>query len=34
MGRLKELRKYVDAEINRMENVDKRTFMESHWQPL
>ena len=25
MGRLKELRKIVDAEINRMENPDKRT---------
>ena len=25
MGRLKELRKYVDNELNRMEDVDKRT---------
>lgn len=24
MGRLKELRKYVDAELNKMEDVDKR----------
>ena len=25
MGRLKELRKYVDGELNKMEDVDKRT---------
>ena len=30
MGRLKELRKYVDAEINRMENADKRTGAIAH----
>ena len=24
MGRLKELRKYVDSELNRMEDADKR----------
>jgi len=30
MSRLKELRNYVDAEINKMENVDKRTGAISH----
>ena len=30
MGKLKELRKYVDAEINRMENADKRTGAIAH----
>ena len=30
MGRLKELRKVVDAEINRMENPDKRTGAVNH----
>ena len=30
MGRLKELRKIVDAEINRMENPDKRTGAVAH----
>ena len=25
MGRLKDLRKYVDTEINKMEDSDKRT---------
>ena len=30
MGRLKDLRNYVDAEINRMENVDKRTGAIAH----
>ena len=30
MGRLKELRKIVDAEINRMENPDKRTGAIAH----
>lgn len=30
MGRLKELRKYVDTEINRMENADKRTGAIAH----
>ena len=33
MGRLKELRKIVDAEINRMENPDKRReYQERYWQ--
>ena len=30
MGRLKELRRYVDAEINRMEDSDKRTSAIAH----
>ncbi len=30
MSRLKELRKYVDAEINKMEDVDKRTSAIAH----
>ncbi|MCR5734392.1 MAG: HD domain-containing protein [Lachnospiraceae bacterium] len=30
MGRLKELRRYVDAEINRMEDADKRTSAIAH----
>ena len=30
MGRLKELRKYVDAELNRMEDADKRTGAIAH----
>ena len=30
MSRLKELRKYVDAEINKMENVKKRTGAIAH----
>ena len=30
MSRLKELRKYVDAEINRMEDPDKRTSAIAH----
>ena len=30
MGRLKELRRYVDAEINRMEDPDKRTSAIAH----
>ena len=30
MSRLKELRKYVDAEINKMEDTDKRTSAISH----
>ena len=30
MSRLKELRKVVDAEINRMENPDKRTGAVNH----
>ena len=30
MGRLKDLRKYVDAEINKMEDADKRTGAIAH----
>lgn len=30
MGRLKELRKYVDIELNRMEDVDKRNSAIAH----
>ena len=30
MSRLKELRKYVDAELNKMEDVDKRTSAINH----
>ena len=30
MGRLKELRRYVDTEINRMEDSDKRTSAIAH----
>ena len=30
MSRLKELRKYVDAEINKMEDADKRTSAIAH----
>lgn len=30
MSRLKELRKYVDAELNKMENPDKRTSAIAH----
>ncbi len=30
MSRLKELRKYVDAEVNKMEDADKRTSAISH----
>ena len=30
MSRLKELRKFVDAELNRMENADKRTSAIAH----
>lgn len=30
MSRLKELRNYVDAELNRMENADKRTGAINH----
>ncbi len=30
MSRLKELRKYVDAEINKMQDVDKRTSAIAH----
>ena len=30
MGRLKELRRYVDAEINRIEDADKRTSAIAH----
>ena len=30
MSRLKELRKYVDAELNKMEDVDKRTSAIAH----
>ena len=30
MGRLKELRRYVDAEINRSEDADKRTSAIAH----
>ena len=30
MGRLKDLRKYVDAEINKIEDADKRTGAIAH----
>ena len=30
MGRLKELRKYVDGELNKMEDVDKRNLAIVH----
>lgn len=30
MNRLKELRNYVDAEINKMEDLDKRTSAIAH----
>ena len=30
MSRLKELRKYVDAEINKIEDTDKRTSAIAH----
>ena len=30
MSRLKELRKYVDAELNKMEDADKRTSAIAH----
>ena len=30
MSRLKELRKYVDAELNKMDDADKRTSAIAH----
>lgn len=30
MGRLKELRKYVDSELNRIEDTEKRTSAIAH----